>query len=54
MVTNARIKNKNGDPLDLDKTRVSLLMSQQNDVPTALRNAITTIGIEKRDRKSVV
>lgn len=28
-------------------------MSQQNDVPTALRNAITTIGIEKRIANSV-
>ena len=39
------IKDKNRATLDLNKSRVSTLLSQKDDVPTAMRNALTSYGI---------
>ena len=36
-----KVQNKNDDPLDLNKSRVSKILSQEDDVPTAMRNALT-------------
>lgn len=39
------VKDKNRKTLDLNKSRVSTLLAQKDDVPTAMRNALATYGI---------
>lgn len=39
------VKDKNRETLDLNKSRVSTLLSQKDDVPTAMRNALSSYGI---------
>ena len=40
-----RIKHKNGEEFYLNKSRCSLLISNQNDIPRKLREALNVIGI---------
>lgn len=53
LVTEARVKNRFGKSLELDKTRVSRLMSQKDDVPSALRNALSILDIEQRIARGI-
>lgn len=46
IINAGNVKDKNGSPLDLDKTRISRLLSQKDDVPGAIRNALTIYNIE--------
>lgn len=48
LVTEVRVKNRFGKSLELDKTRVSRLLNQKDDVPSALRNALSILGVEQR------
>ncbi|SEF73216.1 macro domain-containing protein [Lachnospira multipara] len=47
LVDAGNIKNKNKEPLWLNKGRVSELLNQKKDVPKALRDALTIIGIDE-------
>lgn len=42
------VKDRNKEQLDLNKSRVSTLLSQKDDVPIAMRNALSTYGIIER------
>ncbi len=46
LVEGCRIKNKNNDPFELNKARVSLLLNQNAEVPMALRDAIRIVDAE--------
>lgn len=46
------IKNKNSEPFYLNKTRVSLLLNQKEDVPVALREALPRFQIRKETEKN--
>ena len=46
IINAGNIKDKNGSPLDLDKTRVSRLLAQKDDVPGAIRKALSIYNIE--------
>lgn len=48
LVEECHIKNRNGAPFDLSKSRVSLLLSQAADVPGALRDAIRIVDAENK------
>ena len=44
-ISTANIKDKEKNPLDLNKSRVSRLLSQKDDVPTAIRNSLVIYGV---------
>ncbi|MDO4483966.1 MAG: hypothetical protein Q4C54_05910 [Clostridia bacterium] len=48
------IKDKNRERLDLNKSRVSTLLSQKDDVPTAMRNALSSYGISENTKDGFV
>ena len=48
IVIPADITNKNGEIFDLNKSRVSRLLSGKDDVPSALREALMQDGIEDK------
>lgn len=45
------IKNKNGEQFYLNKTRVSLLLNQKEDVPEALRTALPRFQIREKTER---
>ena len=47
-VTAGNVKDKNGELLELNKSRVSRLLSQKDDVPQAMRNALSMFNIVER------
>lgn len=47
-VTAGNVKDKNGELLELNKSRVSRLLAQKDDVPSAMRNALSMIDIVER------
>lgn len=47
-VTAGNVKDKNGELLELNKSRVSRLLSQKDDVPQAMRNALSMLNIAER------
>lgn len=46
-VSAGKIKNRNGEPLILDKSRVSKILTGKDDVPRALRRGLSRLGIEQ-------
>lgn len=52
LILSANIKNQHGDPLDLDKSRISKILSQKDDVPSAMKDALMDKGIEDTIRDS--
>lgn len=46
LIEAGNVKDKNGSPLDLDKTRVSRLLAGKDDVPSAMRKALTIYNID--------
>lgn len=46
LIEAGNVKDKNGSPLDLDKTRVSRLLSGRDDVPGTMRKALSIYNIE--------
>ena len=48
VVIPAKITLKNGEEFDLNKSRVSRLLSGKDDVPSALREALMQYGIEDK------
>ena len=44
-ITSGNIKDKNGELLELNKARVSRLLSQKDDVPAVMRNALSLLNI---------
>lgn len=47
-VTAGNVKDKNGELLELNKSRVSRLLAQKDDVPSAMRNALSMLDIVER------
>ena len=47
-VDSERVKDRNGNPLSLDKSRVSKLLSGREDVPRALRAPLPRYGVLER------
>lgn len=41
LIEAGNVKDKNGSPLDLDKTRVSRLLAGKDDVPGTMRKALS-------------
>ena len=48
LVDGCHIRNKNKDPFDLNKARVSLLLAQTAEVPKALRDGIRIVDAENK------
>ncbi len=51
-VTAGNVKDKNGELLELNKSRVSRLLAQKDDVPSAMRNALSMLDIAERTAES--
>lgn len=47
-VTAGNVKDKNGELLELNKSRVSRLLAGKDDVPSAMRNALSMLDIAER------
>lgn len=47
-VTAGNVKDKNGELLELNKSRVSRLLAQKDDVPQAMRNVLSMLNIAER------
>ena len=47
-VTAGNVKDKNGELLELNKSRVSRLLTQKDDVPSAMRNALSMLNITEK------
>ncbi|MBQ6524596.1 MAG: hypothetical protein IJI12_08075 [Atopobiaceae bacterium] len=52
-VESERVKDRNGNPLSLDKSRVSRLLSGREDVPRALRAPLPRYGVIERTRSGL-
>lgn len=50
-VTAGNVKDKNGELLELNKSRVSRLLAQKDDVPSAMRNALSMLNITEKTAK---
>ncbi|MGM9646392.1 MAG: macro domain-containing protein [Eubacteriales bacterium] len=53
-VTAGNVKDKNGELLELNKSRVSRLLAQKDDVPIAMRNALPMLNIAERTAEGFV
>ena len=47
-VTAGNVKDKNGELLELNKSRVSRLLAQKDDVPSEMRKALYMLDIVER------
>jgi len=45
VIDTADVRGKNGDYLDLDKSRISRILSQKDDIPKAMRSSLKKYGI---------
>lgn len=52
-VESERVKDRNGNPLSLDKSRVSRLLSGREDVPRALRAPLPRYGVFERTKSGL-
>ena len=47
LIEAGNVKDKTGAPLELDKTRVSRILTQKDDVPGAMRNALSIYNLDE-------
>lgn len=48
IIDSANVKNRNNNPLYLDKARVSKLLARKEDVPSAIKASLAVFGIENK------